>query len=194
MRIRTVAAAGLIASVALVGAACGGDDDDADATTEAPDATAPPATTAPELPPEPDPPPPPEPAPGLPEFTAGFENGLRLNSRPIPPDAGAPHGEVKNVYVNQTRATIAPDGTQVFPYPEGSIVTKTGSRGGDDAAIVAVMRKVSGADPEHGDWIFEEWSRSSSAEPYTPLASGAVCWSCHVNAESTDWVFTTLDG
>ncbi len=186
-------------SAGVLVAGCGGDDgDSAAATTEAPTETtpdpAPEPDPEPEPPAEPDPPPTPKPDPGLPEDTAGFRDGLKLNSAPIPPNAGAPHGETKNVYVNQTRETIAPGGTQAFPYPDGSIVVKTGSRGGDDAAIVAIMRKVAGADPEHGDWEFIEFSRSATSDPYTVLAQDAVCWTCHAGATDSDWVFTRLEG
>jgi hypothetical protein len=177
-------------SLGLLAAGCGGDGDDTSAeTTEATTESAP----EPEPPVEPDPPPV-RAEPGLPEYTAGFRDGLRLNAAPIPPNAGAPHGETKNVYVNQEREAIAPGGSQTFPYPDGSVVVKTGSRGGDDAAIAAIMRKVAGADPDHGDWQFIEFSRAAASEPYTVLAQDSVCWTCHAGATDSDWVFTRLEG
>ncbi len=189
MTTRTKMAALILVSAGLAvgAAACGGGDDGSGATTAEPATTAAPATTSP--PPEPDR----VAEPGLPAFTAGYQAGLKLNEEPIPPAADAPHGEFKNVYVDQTRATLAPDGTQVFPYPDGAVVVKDGSRDGDAAAVVAVMRKMAGADPEHGDWIYEEFSRTSADADYTLLAEGAVCWGCHVGATETDWVFTTLE-
>ena len=182
----------VLASVVLV-AGCGGDDD-GDGTTAAET----PATTAaaePDPEPEPEPEPDPQPVadPGLPDYTAGFVGGTKLNAAPIPENSGAPHGEVKNVYVNQAPETIAPGGTQAFPYPDGTGVVKTGSQGSDGAAIVAAMRKVQGADPDHGDWVFEEFSRSSADAPYTLLASNESCWGCHAGATDTDWVFTELE-
>lgn len=186
---RLVLMIGMALVSALVIAGCGGDDDGGDTTTaDAPEAT---VEEAPAPPPEPDPPPTAA-DPGLPAYTAGFLNGTKLNAAPIPQDPGAPHGEVKNVYVNQDRDTIAPGGNQAFPYPDGTVVVKTGSRGGDDAAIVAAMQKIQGADPEHGDWVFEEFSRTSADEEYTPLASGSSCWGCHAGANDSDWVFTRL--
>ena len=183
----------LAAGLALTG--CGDDgDESAERTDPTPTATEPAPEPEPEPEPEPKPQPAPEPEPGLPGDTAGFRDGLRLNPAPLPENAGAPHGEVKNVYVNRTRAEIAPGGNQAFPYPDGSVVTKTGSRGGDDAAIVAIMRKVAGVDPEHGDWEFIEYSRSSADAAYTVLAQDAVCWGCHQGAIDTDWVFTRLGG
>ncbi|MDH3226597.1 MAG: cytochrome P460 family protein [Thermoleophilia bacterium] len=178
-------------SVGLLLAGCGEDDDGA-ATNEATTETAPAPEPEPEPPTEPDPPPPVAEA-GLPDYTAGFRDGLKLNAAPIPPSAGAPHGETKNVYVNQRREAIAPGGTQGYPYPDGSLVVKTGSRGGDEAAIVAIMRKIAGADPEHGDWQFTEFSRSAASEPYTVLARDSVCWTCHAGATDSDWVFTRLE-
>ncbi len=187
-----IAMGALAAAIAVGGVACGGSEgggggDEAPTTdghtTSAPP---PPATTAHQHNPR-------EPDPGLPPCTAGYQDGLKLNSEPIPPSASAPHGEVKEVYVNQTRATIAPEGAQAFPYPDGTVVAKTGSRGGDNAAIVAIMRKEAGLDPEHGDWQFVEYSRSSPDAEYALLASDSVCWTCHVNAESTDWVYTRLE-
>jgi hypothetical protein len=171
-------------------AGCGGDDGDAastPATTE--------ATTAPEPAPEPEPapaPPPPRAEPGLPPITAGYEDFTRLNAQPIPPSPAAPHGDTKNVYVNQPRERIAPGGTPRYPYPDGTVVVKSGSGGGDDARIVAVMRKVAGLDPAHGDWEYIEYSRPDPSSPYTVLARDAVCWGCHAGATDTDWVYTTL--
>jgi len=192
------------AAAALGGglAACGGDDDssDADATTEeAPAATAQaePATTeqapAPTTTEAPEPEPPPMAAPGLPQDVAGFMSWLRLNAEPIPPDPAAPHGETKNVFVNQTRADLTQGGSQQFPYPNGTIVVKEGSRGGDRAAIVAIMRKMAGVDPAHGDWEYIEYARNSPDEAYTVLAQDEVCWTCHAAAEGTDWVYTALE-
>ncbi len=95
--------------------------------------------------------------------------------------------------MSPTRAEITQGGEQRFPYPDGAVVLKAGSQGGDDAAIIAVMRKVAGVDPAHGDWEYIEWSRSSADSEYTVLARDEVCWTCHAGAEQTDWVFTTLE-
>lgn len=197
---RATLALAAVAALGFGAAACGSssDDDssDADATTEAQTTEVAPTTEAAsttEGAPSTEAAPPPMAAPGLPQDLAGFMGWLKLNSAPIPPSPAAPHGDQKNVYVNQTRADITAGASQTFPYPDGSIVVKEGSRGGDRAAIVAVMRKIAGIDPEHGDWEYIEYSRSSTDAPYTLLAEGAVCWTCHVNAQSTDWVYTALD-
>jgi hypothetical protein len=53
-----------------------------------------------------------------------------------------------------------------------------------------VMRKRKGADPEHNDWVIVEYTREAAGARFSEIASGAVCWSCHVGAEDTDYVFT----
>jgi hypothetical protein len=199
---RRFAVVAVVAGLIAVGvAACGDDDGDegaADATTEATTApataaeptTEAPATTAPPTTTEAAPP---QAAAGLPAYTAGYEDWLRLNAQPIPPSPNAPHGDGdKNVYVSATRAEITSGGDQQYPYPDGTVVLKTAGVGSDPAGIIAVMRKIEGSDPAHGDWDFIEWSRSSEGSAYTLLAEDQVCWSCHMVAEQTDWVYTTL--
>lgn len=136
--------------------------------------------------------PPPAPEPGLPAYTAGYQDWVRLNPQPIPPDPAAPHGDGdKNVFVSVPRADAAGvrDGGT---YPDGAVVVKEGAVGADPAAIVAIMRKELGVDPTHGDWDFIEYSRPSADAGYTVLAQDATCWGCHMAAENTDWVYTTL--
>ena len=52
------------------------------------------------------------------------------------------------------------------------------------------MRKIAGANPEHEDWVFVEWSRDAADDPFTMLAEGAVCESCHSGVAGQDYVFT----
>lgn len=189
-----LAAAGL----GLGGVACGGDDEGdaeggAGATTAAAPATsAPPATTAP-APPQPAP----VPLPGLPAFTAGFPGWDRLNAEPIPPDSAQTqrvgfdaHSSTKNVYVSVPRERLVRGGD----FPVGTILVKAGRVGGE-ITLAAIMRKIQGVDPAHGDWEFVEYKRSGGDAPFTTSASltGATCWGCHQIAEDTDWVFTPLD-
>ena len=133
--------------------------------------------------------------PGLPEYTAGYDRWLKLNAEPIPPVAGGdPHNGTKNVYVNKERQTIAPDGEQQFPYPDGSIVVKEATRPNKDyIGLIAIMRKNAGSDPEHNDWEFIEYTRNSPDDDFSVLASGRVCWGCHARVEDIDYVFTELD-
>ncbi len=187
-----------VAALALGLAGCG-DGDDAAGTTpaSAPAATtaAPPAPTAPE-PPAPEPPP--RPLPGLPPDTAGFEDWPRLNAAPIPPDSAQTarvgfdaHRGVKNVHVDQPGARAGDPGP---PYPDGTVLVKAAGTGGD-LTLVAIMRKVVGSDPAHGDWEYVEYKRSGAGGDFATDASltGATCWSCHAIAAGTDWVFTPAD-
>ena len=110
----------------------------------------------------------PEPEPpaallGLPDDTAGYDQWLKLNAQPIPPVPGFdPHNGTKNVYANQTREVIAPNGQQQFPYPDGAIVVKEAVRPGKDfIGLVAVMWKEAGTNPAFGDWRFEEYTRNA---------------------------------
>jgi hypothetical protein len=132
--------------------------------------------------------------PGLPAFTAGFGGWVRLNADPIPPSTAAPHGQFKNVHVNRDRSALAgvggPGGT---PYPNGTVIVKSGSEGDDPLGVVAVMRKRDGVDPVNGDWNYREFTRPSPRDPYTAQGGGANCRICHAVARDTDFVFTALE-
>lgn len=197
-------AAALLAAAALaLGlAACGGGDDEAAGdgaaapeTTAAPTTTAPPATSAPA--PAPAPPPAPTALPGLPPYTAGFQRWDTLNREPIPPNSPATrrvgfdaHLGTKDVYVSVPRERLRPGSD----YPDGTIVVKA-ARDGADITLVAIMRKIQGVDPGHGDWEFVEYKRPGGAGSFATDASlkDGTCWGCHAIAEETDWVFTTLE-
>ena len=133
--------------------------------------------------------------PGLPNDVAGYTQWLKLNAEPIPPAPGGdPHNGTKNVHVNQTRDTIAPNGTQQFPYPDGSIVVKEASRPGKDyVGLIAIMRKKAGADPDHNDWQFIEYVRNAPDAEFRVIAQDGICWGCHAGAKDIDYVFTELD-
>jgi hypothetical protein len=134
-----------------------------------------------------------KPLPGLPAYTAGFESWLRLNRLPIPPRRSDPHFGTKNVYVNQTRSRIAPAGRLRYPLPYGTVIVKSATRQNQGLhALVAVMRKIRGANPAHNDWVMVEYTRASRRARYAKVASGSVCTSCHVQAKRRDYVFTPL--
>jgi len=121
--------------------------------------------------------------PGLPAELAGYERWRQLNAEPIPPRDNDPHLGTKEVYASLE----AVDGV----FPEGTIVVKEGVRPGKDfVGLIAVMRKEPGANPDHNDWVFVEWAREAADEPFSVLAEGAVCSSCHMQARDTDYVFT----
>ena len=183
----------LLLLASLVGlAACGGgpepasqptSPDTAPATTTAEDTTTVDSTTAETTTEEAEPPPPQAP-PGTPGLVAGYRDWVKLNGAPIPPRASDPHNGTKNVYASKERR---PSGR----FPEGTIVVKEASRpGADFIGLIAIMRKERGADPAHGDWVFVEYTRDARKQRFQEIASGAVCWSCHVGALDSDYVFT----
>ena len=146
--------------------------------------------------PQPQPEPePPAALPGLPDDIAGYEGWLKLNAQPIPPAPGGdPHNGTKDVYVNQKREVIAPNGQQQFPYPDGTIVVKEATRPGRDfIGLVAVMWKEAGGNPAFGDWRFEEFTRNAPDAEFGLVAKGGACTGCHSGADATDFVFVPLE-
>lgn len=183
------------ALVATTLAACGGGETAAERAENAPEAratapaddTAPPADTGAGEEPvmtEPGPTRPrAEPLPGLPRWTAGYRRWAKVNAKPLPPRDSDPHLGTKDVYANGTPRAGA--------YPVGTVIVKEAVRPGKDfVGLVAAMRKVAGANPDHNDWVFVEWTRDAEAETFTELARGEVCTSCHVGAADRDYVFT----
>jgi Cytochrome P460 len=183
----------LLALVSAAGAvsACGGEDDRAaePTTSEA----APPATTTDETTTAEQTtsetttetePPPPEAPPGAPRLVAGYRDWVKLNDEPIPPREADPHNGTKNVYASKERR---PNGR----FPAGTIVVKEASRPGKDfIGLIATMRKEPGADPAHENWVFVEYARESRNQRFQEIGRGAVCWSCHIGALESDYVFT----
>ncbi|MGH3023103.1 MAG: cytochrome P460 family protein [Gaiellaceae bacterium] len=184
----------LLAVVLPILAACGGSEEPASAptasaadpdTTTAPETTTEEAatteeTTTEEAAAEPRP----EAPPGVPRYVAGYRRWVKLNDAPIPPRDADPHNGTKDVYASRERRN---DGS--FPY--GTIVVKEATRpGADFVGLLAIMRKQRGADPEHNDWVFVEYTREAAGARYRLQARDAVCWSCHVGALDDDYVFT----
>ena len=205
MTARRRAAALLLAAALGLGLAACGDGDGGSGGAGAYGGSPPPVTSAPattESPPAPTTAPaPPSPAPtalaGLPAFTAGFQSWDRLNAEPIPPDSAQTqrvgfdaHRGTKDVYVSVPAARLTRGGT----YPDGTILVKAARTDGE-IRLAAIMRRIQGVDPAHGDWEFVEYKRASPGAAFAtdPSLTGATCWSCHATAMDTDWVFTPLD-
>ena len=105
-----------------------------------------------------------KPFPGVPAYTDGYRSWTKINRKPIPPRAADPHHSVN---------------------------VKEGLQPGKKwVRLLAVMRKVRGASPRNNDWVMREWARSSPSARFIEIASGAVCYSCHVGARKNDYVFT----
>jgi hypothetical protein len=129
-------------------------------------------------------PPAPQSPPGVPDFVAGYRSWLKLNDAPIPPRDADPHNGTKNVYASKDRLANG-------RFPAGTIVVKDANRPGTDfTGLIAIMRKQPGADPAHRNWVFVEYTRDARDERFQEIASGAVCWSCHMGALDNDYVFT----
>jgi hypothetical protein len=167
--------------VTVLLAACGSSDEEAG--PPAPAGTSPETTTTPaevpgttsEIP---------APLPGLPKSIAGYQAWIKLNKAPIAPRDSDPHLGTKEVYASKEMRSNG-------LFPNGTIIVKEATRPGKDfLGLIAIMRKQRGADPAHNDWLFVEYTRDSRKEEFTELASGAVCYGCHVGAEETDYVFT----
>jgi hypothetical protein len=172
--------------VATVLTACGSEDEVATppptATTTTTTESEP--TTTVSAPPAPKPQSKPKAPPGTPAFIAGYREWTKLNGAPIPPRESDPHEGTKNVF-----ASKQPGANGRFPH--GTVVVKEATRpGADFVGLIAVMRKQKGSDPRHNDWVFVEWTREAPGARFGRIASGAVCWSCHVGALDTDYVFT----
>ena len=144
-------------------------------TTPAPPTTTPPTPAEPEA------------LSGLPAFTAGYDGWLKLNRKPIPPRQSADaHSGTKNVYASKKRR---PSGS----FPNGTILVKEAVRPGKDfIGLIAIMRKERGLDRDHNDWRFVEYTRDSAGARFAETASDSVCWSCHMGAQQTDyvWIYT----
>lgn len=183
----------LLCALVLALAACGGEPEpppapaaapEPETTTTAPETTAP-ETTIEETTTEAAPPPPkPKAPPGVPGYVAGYRTWVKLNDAPIPPRDSDPHNGTKDVFASRERLDNG-------RFPVGTIVVKEAARpGADFIGLIAIMRKQRGADPEHNDWVFVEYTREAANAAFGEQAAGAVCWSCHVGARELDYVFT----
>ena len=129
---------------------------------------------------------------GLPRYINGFQKWPKVRSfRPMPRRGGDAHPGKKVVYVNKRLSVLAPGGKQRFPYPNGTIVVKTATTEGF-VHLVAVGRKIKGTNRKRGDWQFIEWTRDRRDARFVEVARGQVCYSCHVGAKKTDWIFTRI--
>ena len=182
MSIRPAAA---VLSTFVLLSACGGGSDEAAPTSPASTTTA--GETATTTPPPPAPGTTtelPAPLPGLPKSVAGYDGWTRLNDAPLPPRDSDPHLSTKNVYASKEAGANG-------RFPNRTIIVKEGVAPGKNfVTLIAIMRKERGADPAHNDWLFIEYTREKKNAPFEELASGAVCYSCHVGAEATDYVWT----
>lgn len=119
---------------------------------------------------------------GLPAYVAGYQQWQRINKKPIVGGSSA-HTGTKNVYTSRRKSGAR--------FPAGTIIVKAGSHPGRKwIYLIAVMRKVKGSNPAANDWQMVEYTRSSPTGRFSKLAEGQLCLSCHVLAQSNDYVYT----
>ncbi len=109
---------------------------------------------------------------------------------------GSAHPGATTIRVNRTRRELTGrNGRQRFPYPRGTVLVKTATRGGF-TSLVAIMRRVASPAAPGGGWRYVEYKRSAGDVPYTRLdAPQGLCSGCHALAatrQRTDWVFSRL--
>lgn len=123
------------------------------------------------------------PLPGIPSYAQPYKSWTKLNSKPIPRRAADPHPGIKNVYASKLPSRGS------TRYPVGTVIVKEGrARAGSFVSLIAIMRKTKAR--AHNGWVMIEWTRSSANARFSEIARGQVCYSCHVGAKRTDYVFT----
>jgi hypothetical protein len=120
--------------------------------------------------------------PGVPAYAQNYKRFPKLNRRPIRIAATAHPSSFRNVYVSKRRARNG-------RYPYGTLIVKEGVTSGR-VTLIAVMRKLRGANPRYNDWRFIEWTRPGSGRFSKVAAPESVCTGCHQMARSNDFVFT----
>lgn len=93
-------------------------------------------------------------------------------------------------YLNEEAAAAVADWPGEFP--DGSILVK--EQYADEAGATlnghTVMWKISGYDPEHGDWF---WAAFGPSGETTKQGKDEYCWGCHQqSASAADWVVTAF--
>ncbi|MEX0721575.1 MAG: cytochrome P460 family protein [Balneolaceae bacterium] len=95
-----------------------------------------------------------------------------------------PHGMFLTIYLNDIALEAVNDGQ--IPLPDGAIVVKENYMPDSALAAVTTMYKVDGFNPDHNDWFWLENDPEGKIE-----AEGVVemCQSCHAGADN-DYIFT----
>jgi hypothetical protein len=94
-----------------------------------------------------------------------------------------PHGKFHEIYVNAPLLDALPIASKVAP--EGSIIVKENFDADKKPTDVAVMAKVKGYDPAHGDWFWASFTPEGKV-----ISAGKVqtCIACHEGMKSNDYI------
>ncbi len=95
----------------------------------------------------------------------------------------APHGALHRIYVNRTLLEGLPVADSVAP--NGSIIVKDNLTASRELAVVTVMAKVQGYNPEAGDWFWARYGPDGSIQAEGKLNG---CITCHEGVADNDYV------
>ncbi len=126
---------------------------------------------------------------GLPEDLADYITWTRANSQKS--FEQSMHPVAKDIYFNEAVAASISSGS--FPHAEGSIFVKeVTSPETLQVQMLTVMRKVSGFNPDGGDWqygMFERTDDGTFAGEWMSVEGAAMCSGCHLAAADKDFTF-----
>ncbi|MBW6503228.1 cytochrome P460 family protein [bacterium] len=99
-----------------------------------------------------------------------------------------PHGALLTTYVNKTAldAIKGKKGTM----PAGAIVVKENYMPDKKLAAITVMYKVTGYNPEGGDWFWAKYTPDGKIEAEGKSGMANMCIGCHGKAKGNDFLFT----
>jgi hypothetical protein len=99
-----------------------------------------------------------------------------------------PHGALLTTYVNKT-ALDAIKGKK-GAMPAGAIVVKENYMPDKMLAAITVMYKVTGYNPEGGDWFWAKYTPDGKIEAEGKSDMAGMCIGCHGKAKGNDFLFT----
>ncbi len=103
---------------------------------------------------------------------------------------GAPHGATLTTYLNGTAARALDQGAASMP--AGSIIVKENYMPDGALAAITTMYKVTGFNPEAGDWHWVKYLPDGSVDGGGTM-HGIIpgCIGCHTGKADNDYIFTS---
>lgn len=136
----------------------------------------------------PSPPAEPQPQPGPGEFKADYATSSVFFTRMSAPVRGdTTHGTVRIWYSFNVRDLIAQDS---FTVPVGTVSIKETDHDHDGSvdALVVMVKKDAGYDPDNGDWHYELRTPQGVLLQMPPPGKIAACIGCHKDYAQTDYL------